>query len=344
MCRKMYSSPMCQKMANLPPERCLPDHPPFTNTGVDLFGPLHVKLGRSDVKRYGCVYTCFTTRAIHLEVLNSLEADSFINGFLRFISRRGRPSKIWSDNGTNLVGAQSELSRGLRQLDRKSVIAAARQKMVEWSFNPPLASHQGGVWERQIRTIRRILVALINTSARMSDEILHTTLCCVEAIVNSRPITKCSSDICDDSPLSPNHLLLMKSDSTLPWGDCHDGDTYRKRWRQVQHLSDQFWRRWLKEYLPELQKRHKWQQVLYDLKVGDLVLVMDEGSPRGAWPLGLVTATNRGRDGLVRSAKIKTKSTVMTRPITKLVLLEEACYRPVKMILCTVCSDDTQCR
>ena len=105
VCRRLYGSPMFQKMANLPPERCLPDHPPFTNTGVDLFGPLHVKLGRSDVKRYGCVYTCFTTRAIHLEVLNSLEADSFINGFLRFISRRGRPSKIWSDNGTNLVGA-----------------------------------------------------------------------------------------------------------------------------------------------------------------------------------------------------------------------------------------------
>ena len=273
------------------PERCQPGETPFTYVELDLFGPFYVRLGRSTVKRYGCVFTCFTTRAIHLEKLDSLETGTFINGFVCFLARRGYPAKLWSDNGTNLVGAQTELAKALRQLDREKVVAMARRHNVEWTFNPPLASHHGGVWERMIRTIRKVLLAVLNTATRLSDDVLHTVLCEVEGVVNSRPITKCSDDIDDEGALTPNHF-------------------------------SQFWKRWTCEYLPELQRRHKWQNVKPNIQVGDLVLVMDESMPLGCWPLGLVTETNVGRDDLIRSVKVKTKSTIMTRPITKIVLLE----------------------
>ena len=194
-CRRLYAQGMVQKMADLPRERCEPGRAPFCFVGVDLLGIFYAKVGRSEVKRYRCLYTCFSTRVIHIEVLNNLEADTFIKGFVRFVSRRGYPQKVWSDNGTNLVGARSELSKSLRDLDRGKVVRMARRMEIEWVFNPPLASHHGGIWERMIRTVRRILVALLNSNTRLTDEILHTVFCEVECIVNSRPITKCSDDV-----------------------------------------------------------------------------------------------------------------------------------------------------
>ena len=150
-CKRLYATTLVQKMADLPPERCNPNEAPFTYVGVDLFGPFCVRQGRAEVKRYGCVDTCFTTRAIHIEKLNSLETDTFINGLVRFVARRGYPKRIRSDNGTNFVGAHAELTRELSRLNQNKVVAAAGRHGIDWVFNPPHASHQGGVWERQIR-------------------------------------------------------------------------------------------------------------------------------------------------------------------------------------------------
>ena len=322
ICKRLYNKPMQQIMADLPPDRCTPSGGPFVRVGVDLCGPFYVRQGRSTVKRYCCVFTCLVTRAIHLEVLCSLETDSFINGLVRFCARRGYPVLMRSDNGTNLVGCQAELSRGLKSLDRAKVHAEARRRNIEWIFNPPYSSHQGGVWERVIRMIRRVLVAIHNPSVVTSDEVLLTVFCEVEAVVNSRPLTKLSESPSDMEPLTPNHFLLARSSPSLPWTSvCKDGDV-RHRWRMVQSLMDAFWKRWLREYLPELQLRSKWIHEQRDLKVGDLVLVVDELKPRGLWPLGLILEVHEGRDGHVRSARIKTRLTVMVRPITKLVHLE----------------------
>ena len=217
VCNKMFEKLMVQRMADLPPGRYNPSTTPFTHVGVDLFGHFYVKQGRAEVKRYGCVYTCFTSRAIDIQLLSSLETDTFINGFIRFIARRGQPETILSDNGTILVGAYTELSRSLRQLDRNKVIQTARRRNIHWEFNSPYASHQGGVWERMIRTIRKVLVALLQGNSRMTDDVLHTIFSEVECIVNSRPLTKCSDDINDDAPLTQNHLLLLRGNSSLPW-------------------------------------------------------------------------------------------------------------------------------
>ena len=177
ICKKLYAFPMVQKMADLPPERCLPFVRPFSVVGVDIFGPFYVRQGRAQVKRYGCVFTCFNIRAIHLEKLNGMDTDTFINAFVRFASRRGYPQKVWCDNGTNLVGARSELKKCLQEVDKDRVIQMARRHEVEWVFNPSHASHHGGVWERMIRTVRRILVALLNANSRMTDDVMHTVLC-----------------------------------------------------------------------------------------------------------------------------------------------------------------------
>ena len=178
----------------------------------------------------------------------------------------------------------------------------------------------GGAWERLIRTIRRVMLAVLDNT-RLTDEILETVFCEIENIVNSRPLTKLSDDGNIDA-LTPNQLLILKKGHPILPGKFSEGDQYRARWRHVQHLSSQFWRKWLKLYLPELHRRHKWSVSRDNLKSGDLVRIADENTDRGLWPLAVVKNVNLSRDGKVRSARVKSKSSEFVRPITKLVLLE----------------------
>ena len=113
-CRKLRRKTEVQQMADLPASRVTPYEPPFTRVGVDYFGPFMVKRARSEVKRYGCIFTCLSTRAVHIEVSYILDTDSFINALEKFIARQGEPKEIWSDNGMNFVGAQRELHRNIK--------------------------------------------------------------------------------------------------------------------------------------------------------------------------------------------------------------------------------------
>ena len=111
LCKRLKGKPGVQQMADLPSERVTPDNPPFSFVSVDCFGPFVVKRGRSQLKRYGCLFTCLTMRAIHTEKLDSVEADSFINAYMRFCARRSVPEKVRSDNGTNFVGGKRNCVR-----------------------------------------------------------------------------------------------------------------------------------------------------------------------------------------------------------------------------------------
>ena len=345
--------PPHRRWLTCPPDRCSPGGPPFQTTGVDVFGPFYVKVGRAQVKRYGCIYSCFSTRAIHIEKLDGLDTDTFINGFVRFVSRRSCPRQVLADNGTNIVGAYNELRRSFDQIDKVRVLQDARRRNVDWQFNPPLASHMGGLWERMIRAIRRVLCALLNSNTRMTDYVLHTIFCEVENIINSRPLTKASDDVNDESVITPNHFLLLSGNYSVPWVRTTKGDVFQRRWRHVQHVVGHFWARWLKEYLPELNRRQKWLNKKPNLKVGDMVLMIDENAPRGSWPLARVAEVHVGRDGLVRSARLKTKTTFLVRPVTKLVFLEGAHYewlhryfyawRRVVTLQCVLYSKLTSC-
>ena len=304
-CRRRLQRPCVQGEAPLLVERVTADRPPFTYTGIDYFGPFLVKVKRSRCKRYGCIFTCLTTRAVHIEIVHTLDTDSFIACLQRFISRRGRPEKIFSDNGTNLVGGERELRESLQALDQGNIRASMLCREIEWHFNPPHASHMGGLWERMIRSTRSILRALAREQT-LTDESLLTFMAEAERILNDRPITHVSSDYKDYEALTPNHLLLFKGNPCVPHGTFNKADVYAKRWwRQIQYLANVFWRRWLREYLPTLQIREKWQRPHRDMRKNDVVIVVDENVPRGKWPLAIVKEVNVGRDGHVRSCVVK---------------------------------------
>jgi transposase InsO family protein len=248
---------MTQKLADLPLIRITPDLPPFTHIGLDYFEPIEVKSGRSRVKRYGALFTCLASRAVHLEMAYSMDTDSCISALRRFICRRGQIKEIVSDNGTNCVGAERELKKALAHLSMNKIQDSINTKGIKWSFNPPYGSHHGGVWERLIRIIKKILYS-ITKEQTLNDECLQTALSEVEAVLNARPITVTSGDSKDPEPLTPNHLLLLKGKPILPTGLFSKQDSYyRRRWKQVQYHSDLFWKRWTQEYLPLMQERQK---------------------------------------------------------------------------------------
>ena len=194
---------------------------------------------------------------------------------------------------------------------------------MKWIFNPPSGSHFGGVWERCIRTVRKVLNALLKEQT-LDDEGLTTLMCEIESIVNGRPITRLSDDPSDCEALTPNHLLLLRSGPNLSPGFFRKEDTHsRRRWRQVQYMADVSWRRWVHEYLPQLQERQKWSNPSRNFAVGDVVLVVDDRIPRSSWPLGRVAEVHKNsKDNRVRSVSVKTRTTMLDRPIDKIVLLE----------------------
>ncbi|KAK7882611.1 hypothetical protein WMY93_028785 [Mugilogobius chulae] len=323
VCRRKHGVAGQQQMADLPRDRVLPDDPPFTNTGVDYFGPFEVKRGRSMVKRYGVIFTCLTVRAVHLEMASSLDTDSFIHALRRFIARRGQVKILRSDNGTNFIGAERELKKAIQEWNVSKIEDSLQQHGIQWMFNPPSGSHHGGVWERIIKSVKKILNTTVNLQT-LDEEGLHTLLCEAEAIVNSRPITKASSDPNDLEMLTPNHLLLLKTKPSLPPGLFDRQDLYaRRRWKQIQYMSDIFWKRWTREYLPLLQERQKWARPSRNFAIGDIVLIVDDSSPRNSWVTGKVVQTTPDKSGFVRQVRVKTKTTTLDRPITKICLLQE---------------------
>ena len=144
-------------MASLPERRVQAFNPHFYNTGVDYFGPLLVRERRSTVKRYGCLFTCLVTREVHLEVAPWLETDSFILALRRMMARRGKPRNIYSDNGTNFVGAERELKECLDRMEQAKISDTLSQYVVQWFFNPPSAPHFGGIWERLVKSAKKKL-------------------------------------------------------------------------------------------------------------------------------------------------------------------------------------------
>ncbi|CAH8654158.1 unnamed protein product [Schistosoma haematobium] len=294
----------------------------FSSVGIDYFGPLIVRRGRSEEKRYGCLFACLQTRAVHLEVAFNLSTDAFIMALIRFIGRRGTPKEIYSDNGTNFVGATSELRANMSVWDKHKINDLTVSKGIHWHFNPPLASHRGGVWERLIRSVRRILLYISNGQI-LHDDSLATYFVEVERILNNRPIVPVTSDEKDDLALTPNTLLLLRDRDGLGM-ECSVADRYSKRWRQVNCLANTFWRRWIKEYIPLLQVRQKWFCKHRNLKEGDVVLVANDATTRGSWSMGRVDKCETDRDGLVRTVMVRMREGVVRRDVRKLCLLEGA--------------------
>ncbi|XP_026206573.1 uncharacterized protein LOC113156001 [Anabas testudineus] len=323
-------------MADLPLER-METTPPFTYCGMDCFGPFYVKEGRKELKRYGLLFTCLCSRAVHIELLDDMTADAFINVLRAFIALRGNVRQLRSDQGTNFVGARRQFLEAVQEMDQDGL----KQLGCEFVMNTPSASHMGGAWERQIRTVRNVLMSILDQSSRKLDSSsLRTYLYEVMAIINSRPLTAhLLNDPAGPQPLTPNHLLTMKSSIVLPPpGEFVREDLYlRKRWRKVQYLANEFWSRWKKEYLLNQQQRQKWHKGRRNAKINDIVLVQDDNAPRNEWKLAKVTEVYPGKDGCVRKLQLLisdraldeqgkrvTKPVYLERPIHKTVTLLEA--------------------
>ena len=309
--------------------------PPFTYCAVDYFGPFYIKEKRKELKRYGCLFTCLTSRAFHIEVSNTLETDSFIMALHRFINIRGNILQLRSDWGTNFVGAERERRDAIKEMDHERIKRAmlsegADYLIIKWKRNPPSASHMGGTWERQIRSVRAILSSLFRVhGTSLNDEALRTFMAEATGIMNSRPLTVENLNCPDCLPLSPNNLLTMKTKVILPPpGNFPRANIYsRKHWRRVQHLADEFWRRWRKEYLQNQQKRTKWHNQRDGSKVGNVLLIVQENVSRNEWNRGKIVDEREDSEGQICSVYVKVRSKsgkseqVLERPINKLVFL-----------------------
>ncbi|XP_063826507.1 uncharacterized protein LOC135075990 [Ostrinia nubilalis] len=317
-CRRRRWAPPAPPTGDHPAGRLAHHQRAFTFTGVDYFGPLLTTVGRATKKTYVALFTCLTTRAVHLEMAASLTTDSAVMALRRFVARRGCPRTIWSDNGTNLHGAERELRRAI---DNATEEEAAKRR-ITWRFIPPGAPFMGGAWERLVRSVKTALSAVMD-SRPTSEETLATLLAEVEMTVNSRPLTHVSVDPQDPETLTPNHFLLLGPAHAPPAGETSPQDLLGKAsWRTAQRLADMFWARWLREYLPELQHRREPHGKGPAVQLGDVVLIADNTLPRNTWPLGRIVATYPGPDDIVRAVDVQTKGGILRRPTKKLVVLQ----------------------
>ncbi|XP_056017085.1 uncharacterized protein LOC130053697 [Ostrea edulis] len=314
ICRKLRGRLDWQKMADLPKDR-LEVAPPFTNVGVDTFGPWSVvsrktRAGSASSKRWAIMYTYLVTRAIHIEVVDEMSSTAFINSLKRFTAIRGKVKILRSDRGTNFVGAMDDLHIDTINVEDGPVKNHLYNSGTTWIFNPPHASHMGGVWERMVGVTRKILDSMLsNVSDRsLTHDVLCTFMAEVCAIINNRPLVPVSSDVDFPFVLSPASILTQKvGDSCTTTNDNPETfslkDLYKSSWRRVQALSDAFWARWRKEYLTTLQKRRKWNDDRRNFSPGDVVLIRVKNVHRNQWPLGVVTHVFPSTDNLVRKVE-----------------------------------------
>ncbi|XP_060772289.1 uncharacterized protein LOC132883105 [Neoarius graeffei] len=330
-CRRLRGKCEVQKMADLPSDRVSME-PPFTYVGVDVFGPWTVSTrrtrgGHANDKRWAVLFTCLSVRAIHIEIIESMDTSSFINAVRRFIAIRGPVKQMRSDRGTNFVGACKELNIS-SNLDESKVSQFLADQGCKWTFNPPHASHMGGAWERMIGVTRSILDSMMLQigPSRITHEVLATFMAEASAIVNSRPLIPVSTDPDDPSVLAPTSLLTQKLGPTpVPSGEFRGKDLFRRQWKQVQSLASTFWDRWRKQYLSTLQPRRKWQADKQNITVGTVVLMKDCQSKRNDWPLARITKVFPSEDGRVRKVEVKVADKegvkLFLRPITQVITL-----------------------
>jgi hypothetical protein len=326
VCRRRFLKKTGQQMMAPLPRPRLESLRAFDKIGVDYAGPFLTKQGRGTkrAKRYLCLFTCLATRAVHLEMAYSLDSDSFINAFVRMVSRRETPSYVVSDNGTNFVAAERELRELIENLDQEKIVReTTKYQPITWKFNPPSAPHFGGVFEALIKSAKKAIKIILG-DADIRDEELHTAICGAEKMINSRPITYVSADPNDLSPLTPNHLIVGQIGGRFAPEAVDKEEVYNqvRRWHRVQQLLGLFWKRWRKEFLPSLNVRKKWFHPHHNLKPGDVVLIAEPKASRGDWPLGRILEAYPGSDGLVRTVKLKSRDKEYFRPIHRLCPLE----------------------
>ncbi|XP_011858966.1 PREDICTED: uncharacterized protein LOC105556478 [Vollenhovia emeryi] len=316
-----------QLMGDLPECRVTPCRA-FLNVGVDYGGPFNVKVSRNkSSKAYLCLFVCLATRAVHLELVTDLSTAAFLNALRRFIARRGKCANIYSDNGSNFVGANNELKALLNLLRDKSHQSEVSQylsdRSIKWHFIPPYSPHMGGIWEAGIKSAKTHLKRVLGNPLVTFEE-FYTLLTEIEAILNSRPLTPMSSDPNDFSALTPGHFLIGSSLTAIPQVDLQDTVSNRlTRYQLLIKLLQHFWSRWSREVLSQMQPRNKWKScnLTDSLKPDTLIILRDDRLPPLQWKLGRITEIHPGKDKLVRVVSIKTSNGIVQRSLSKICIV-----------------------
>lgn len=326
-CFRQRCSSQQQQMGLLPAPRVTPNRP-FLNCGVDFAGPIELKKfkGRcnSHYKSYFAIFICFSTKAIHLEVVIDLSTPAFIAAFRRFIARRGFVKNLYSDCGSNFVGAKRIITRSLSEVETKwneEIAQELSEFHTEWHYNPPVAPHFGGLWEAGVKSVKHHLKRVVGETRFTYDE-FETLLVQIESILNSRPLGQTPGNP-DVVILTPAHFLIQDSLISMPDNNLTDKKlSLLERWVMIQKLVQSFWNIWSHEYLNTLRQRKKWNHNANDnIKVNDIVLIKENNIPPNSWLKAIVVKVHPGSDGLVRVVTVKTKSSTFQRPIVKICAL-----------------------
>lgn len=317
-CRRHAPSRQDQLMGDLPEARCNPSRP-FYHTGVDFTGFIMMKAnkgrGIKTTKGYVAVFVCMATKAVHIELVSDLTSSSFIAALRRMAARRGTPGHMYSDNGTNFVGANNILQQEhekLKQIFSNSFLSEITEMEIIWHFNAPSWPSAAGLMESGVRRLKFHLKRVIGEQ-KLTFEELSTVLAQIEGCLNSRPLCPLSENP-DDDCLTPAHFLASGPVLTI----FETERDLRTRWQLAQRVFQDVWNRWKNEYLTQLQTRSKWTQQKENIKLNDVVIIHDDNLPAGKWAMGRVVELHPGRDGLVRVVTLKTKTGYMKRPIIKL--------------------------
>jgi hypothetical protein len=287
-------------MGQLPSSRVRPSRA-FETVGIDYAGPVMIKQGsprsKSTTKGYIAIFVCFSTKAVHIEVVTRLTTEAFISALRRFIARRGRPNTIFSDNGTNFQGAVNELRDVDNMLQCPTQMSRVHDFLTtercQWKFIPPHGPHFGGLWEAAVKSVKYHLRRTLGANIATYEE-LSTLLSEVEACLNSRPLCSLSNDP-HSVFLSPGHFLIGQPLTQLPSIDYTSMKPNRlQRWQSLQQQLQNFWKRWSADYLHELQTRQRWNQSFPNVQVGDAVILRELNTAPLHWPTAIITEVHPG--------------------------------------------------
>ena len=333
MCKRLegvhYATP---PPPDLPSFRVDSKMTPFETTGVDLTGNILLTNGANEAldKYYVVLFTCAVTRAVHLEVVDNLTAQSFLNSFRRFTARRGLPKLVLSDNATNF----SLSSKILKDyMEDELVSQFLDSNNLSWRFIPPRSPWYGGFWERLVGVVKSSLKKCLFKKKVTSDDLI-TIVTEIENRVNNRPLTYVGDGLDALDPLTPSHLLHGRRLSSLPSipasaedldPSFHGQKSLESQFKDCTRVISKFTDIWKKEYLLSLReysRKNKPDSAYKDVvKLNDIVLIGEE-TPRSLWHLGKVIELFRGNDGIVRTVRVKTTVGESLRPISRLYPLE----------------------
>jgi hypothetical protein len=314
-CKIEKSKPLKQRIGDIPAFRL--EHPlkAFAKVGLDFAGAFEIKhtAGRARIKSYLLVITCLQTRALHLEATAGMDMTAFMNAISRFISLRDMPVEFYSDNFKTFVSPEKELQNWVRSIDIEDVIRQHKAQ-VRWTFTPPRAAHFGGIYEIMVKATKRCLKAISNYKELNLDQ-FQTVAYYIANTLNSRPLTTVRSDESETMTLTPNHFLF----GSLGGAVCTAlEDNPKDRWHEVVRAVNLSWELFMREYIHELKKAKVWQEILPNVRKGDLVLELDPNLPRGVWKKARVETLIKSKDGLIRKVWILRNGKLYKRALAQL--------------------------